>query len=451
MATRLLDPSGVDSGTGLVSPWQTLEYAIDNMSAGDTVEMADGTYVGGRTVFNGVKSGVGSDPDTQYTMFKAATIPSWSMTTAPTYGVIIQNASSSEDVIGLPDTRQYIGFRGIKIDGQGTSGYGVKGCLNTASAATQGQNLLFEDVLVTRTPYGLSGFKPHFSNSIVRRFHLTDIAGGALANYAGGVGHGVYQGAFDSDNLWEYFNINDVSNVGYRNEASGGGAALRNILRYGIIKGCHQGLYLRNTCTTYYVTVSTTGSAGVLMRATSGNIVSAYNLSVYNTGVDPASSAAGLLITNDAGTLNLRNCISLGNDGANLTGAHTGAGTTSHNITSGTFSNFWTDAANDDFSLKVTATTAIDSGVSVGLTEDRDGTSVPQGAAVDIGAIEYGSDPPDGPAASHDVSYTVSTVYGDVAVTLVKGTNNIVECTLSGTGAAALCVDNTNVTVTRVT
>lgn len=112
-----------------------------------------------------------------------------------------------------------------------------------------------------------------------------------------------------------------------------------------------------------------------------------------------------------------------------------------------------TEVAPDDknFNLKTGAGAIDPSGMpSLGITEDITGTSRPQGSAVDKGAYEFGSDPPDGPGITHNPTYIVTTVYGDVAVTPVKGTNNIVEVTLQGTGAAALCVDNTNVTVTRV-
>lgn len=105
-----------------------------------------------------------------------------------------------------------------------------------------------------------------------------------------------------------------------------------------------------------------------------------------------------------------------------------------------------------NFNLKTGASSIEPTGKpSLGATVDIAGTSRPQGSWVDKGAYEFGSDPPDGPGIAHDPTYIVTTVYGTVAVTLVKGTNNIVECTLQGTGAAALCVDNTNVTVTRVT
>lgn len=97
-----------------------------------------------------------------------------------------------------------------------------------------------------------------------------------------------------------------------------------------------------------------------------------------------------------------------------------------------------------------TGSPLIDSVSPIGdVLDDFNGTTRPSGSAADQGAIEVSGAPPDAPSASHEATYTVTTAYSAVAVTLVKGTNNIVECTISGTGAAALCVDNTNVTVTR--
>lgn len=194
------------------------------------------------------------------------------------------------------------------------------------------------------------------------------------------------------------------------------------------------------------------GSCGIHFLGGSGHF--AYNNSCYGNNTD--SSAAQVQVDADTPNCTLRNNISLAGENSNwsLNGANT---TQSNNVISGTAANIWTDPANGDFTLKNTAGTPhadvtsliIDKGTSVGLGVDYYGTSVPQGVAVDIGATEWGSDPPDAPIATHNPTYTVSTIYGDVAVTLVKGTNNIVECTLSGTGAAALCVDNTNVTVVR--
>ncbi|NIA22014.1 MAG: hypothetical protein GWP05_08660 [Anaerolineaceae bacterium] len=51
------------------------------------------------------------------------------------------------------------------------------------------------------------------------------------------------------------------------------------------------------------------------------------------------------------------------------------------------------DPANHDYRLKV-GSPAIDAGVDVGQTQDLDGHGVPAGSAVDIGAFEYASAPP---------------------------------------------------------
>lgn len=130
--------------------------------------------------------------------------------------------------------------------------------------------------------------------------------------------------------------------------------------------------------------------------------------------------------------------------------------TVSDNVYNAVATTEWVDPTNatpasKDFNLKAGAGSIDPSGMpSLGITSDIAGNVRPQGSSVDKGAYEYASDPPDGPGVTHDPTYVVTTEYGAITVTLVKGTNNIVECTLQGTGAAALCVDNTDVTVVRV-
>lgn len=130
-----------------------------------------------------------------------------------------------------------------------------------------------------------------------------------------------------------------------------------------------------------------------------------------------------------------------------------GSSTIANNITNAVLADEVTDYDNADYTLRdyhlKTGADSIDyCQVSVGIAFDQEGNSV-AGAYRDAGANEFGADPPDAPSVSHDPTYTVTTEYGDISITVTKGTNNVVEATISGTGKSGICVDNTNVTVVR--
>lgn len=106
-----------------------------------------------------------------------------------------------------------------------------------------------------------------------------------------------------------------------------------------------------------------------------------------------------------------------------------------------------TTATSKDFSLKAGAVSINPAGMpSLGITTDIAGTTR---TVVDKGAYANASTPPDPPLIAHDPTYIVTTEYGAVAITLTKQTNGIVQATVAGTGASAICVDNTDVTVVR--
>jgi len=75
----------------------------------------------------------------------------------------------------------------------------------------------------------------------------------------------------------------------------------------------------------------------------------------------------------------------------NFYGTLTGTVTSSNNIqlSSITTADYFTDYANNNFKLKVTASLARDAGYTVSVTPDIIGTSVPQNSVPDIGPYEY--------------------------------------------------------------
>lgn len=128
-----------------------------------------------------------------------------------------------------------------------------------------------------------------------------------------------------------------------------------------------------------------------------------------------------------------------------------GSTTAANNTGNAVDTNVWVDPANvtpasRDFNLKAGSAAIAPTGIeAVGIATDIAGDTR---VFVDQGAYAYGSPgSPTPPIISHDASYVVTTEYGAITITLTKGTNNIVECTISGTGASALCIDPTNVTV----
>ena len=121
-----------------------------------------------------------------------------------------------------------------------------------------------------------------------------------------------------------------------------------------------------------------------------------YNNVIMNTGTPGSGISIGS--TNNTNIVAKNNII----DGSNLqyrgfTTQYNGYTSlmwtqTSGSLSTGEFeatkSNLFTDAANDDFSLK-SGSDAIDAGVDVGYDKDIEGTSVPQGGDPDVGAYEY--------------------------------------------------------------
>lgn len=184
-----------------------------------------------------------------------------------------------------------------------------------------------------------------------------------------------------------------------------------------------------------------------------------YNLNIGNGG---ASANSGTIIKNNialeggVGDVRIRtnaaNTILDWNRISEASILNQGSGTTSTNLgLNATDTVEWeaptgATLASRDYNLKTGASSIAPTGIaSVGVTTDIEGTAR---NFIDQGAYAYGSTtPPDPPIIGHNATYTVTPEYGAVAVTITKGTNNVVECTISGTGAAALCVDHTDVTV----
>lgn len=435
--------SGVDDpGNGSIgSPVKTINYGIALTNPNGNTYLRGGTHV--TTTYIGNNMPNGTNDASRYTLQNY-----------DDEDVVIQRSGGDSTALmyislGGGTARSYITITGssghpIIMDGNSKQAQGGIYFLTPGSGAHTGINL---DYLEIRNVDD-SGVNTGTSTGLrFRNLEIHDV--GTATN----LDHCLYVNG-TTNSLFEDCEFYNAIAAGAQTQSSGVAASNNIFRRINTHNNGSQGFIINSGVGNRieYCLIWLNGSVGLYFRGGSGHF--AYNNVIYKN--TQASSAANT--QNDADTPNctLKNNISIG--GPNSQWSINGPGAvTSNNIITGTAANFWTDPDNGDFTLKNTAGTPhadvtsaiIDQGASVGLGTDYYGTSVPQGVAVDIGATEWGADPPDAPIATHDPAYTVSTVYGDVTVTLVKGTNNIVECTLSGTGAAALCVDNADVTVVR--
>lgn len=433
--------SGTDSPSNgaIGSPVKTVQYGIGLANPGADIWLRGGTHITTTYIGDNWLSGSSGNP-----------------TTLQNYDdedVVIQRSGGDGTGMlyinkgGAGSAKSYITITGsaghpIIIDGGSKSANG--GVLYSSPASGSHSNIILGYLTIRNCDD--SGIITGSSNNGWIH-HIISHNNGTLLNQD----HGLYVSGSSSDNLIEDCEFYENFARGFQNH--GTAAPSRNIYRrINSHNNGAQGMIFSNGtgCVIEYSLMWSNGSCG-LQSTASGNFF--YNNSCYNNNLN--SSAPQVLISGSGCTL--RNNISLAGNNGNWT-ISGGSTTQSNNVfATAVATDIWTDPANGDFSLKNTAGTpsasvttyVIDQGVGVGLSQDFEGTSVPQGAAPDIGHLEWGADPPDAPSATHDTVYVVSTVYGDVSVTLVKGTNNIVECTLSGTGAAALCVDNTDVTLVR--
>jgi hypothetical protein len=140
---------------------------------------------------------------------------------------------------------------------------------------------------------------------------------------------------------------------------------------------------------------------------------------IYNNTMDNVASHGACshsVAFWDQGTADrsyFKNNLTTRSEGLNFTPA---GARTSNNIASSTPSDFYTDVANLNFTLRQGANTAVDSGANLGspYNIDKGGTSRPQGSAWDIGAWERGSGgSPSCPAPALVASYSADNTAND--------------------------------------
>lgn len=459
MATKYVSQHGsasnLNGGTNITTDsWATPEYGMANVGTTNTLEIGSGTYTMARGT---AQTNIPNGSPGSHTYVK----------NYQNEVVTLQWAGGSGGILNFNgSTKQYITFEGtnpgdIILDGNSQAGCGAGVYLGpSANNHIELINVEIKNIWNSGILAGTC------QDAVLRALHIHDTGLGRPTEYQD---HGIY--GIGKNLLIEDCVIHDNIGFGlqiYPFAASSTGIILRrnNIYAngHGIIADA-PGISIYNNL--IHANGHTSGDGyGIMMWSTNNGTVyhnTVYGNDGYGIYVNNFGSSSGVQVKNNLVIGNALGSIRTGNSASSCTVAWNrtdtagtyGTGTTaSNNSTGAVAADEWVDPTGDppDFNLKSGAGAIDPSGIaSVGIGTDFAGTVRPQGETVDIGAYEFGSDPPNGPSIDHAGTYVVTTQYGAVAITLTKGTNNIVECTLQGTGAAALCVDHTNVTVVRVT
>lgn len=434
MATYYCNAStGVDNYPTVVgseaAPWKTLPYALlsTNFTGGDTLFLRDAAAFALTSTLTIPTSLSGSSG--AYTIIKAY----------PTETPTITISGSLNAGIALATGTHYVEFNTLIVQNAGAL-YAFK---NGGTNATPNTFLRYIDIDISGDGGGC--ILTDTSNNC----YYSGITGHDFGDNGGGEGHGIYMSGNSSNNIMEDSEFSGMQANKYGIHVySGSNSPSNNVFRRvkvhtseggnGVLFGGNGSNNVIESFSVYNI-----DGSGVALYTGSGH--KAYNGSIYNCG-----SNGIYCRVNVTGSPEIRNVISLGN-GTNLTMSST-SGITSNNISSGTAATYFVDAPNGDLSLNDNATTqanAIGQGIAIeGLSYDIDGNLFDDPPT--IGAYEFNTlVPPTPPTNVHGAAYTVTTQPWTAlsGVSVVQGTDEVVEVTLASTGKAALNVDTTNVIV----
>lgn len=331
------------------------------LGAGDTLIIGDGTY-----------AEVLTNP-----------LPSGSNSSAPTIMqcenmrlcIIKPNVDAGSNIILLNANRNYIVFRGLKLDGDNLTSAAERAGIRSNSA-TVISGLIIEDSEILNLYGPMIVFGNATSSSTIRRnsLHTTKSVDLTFSNA------GIY--ARGPDTVIEY---NDIYAIGEYAVTLNSGNDCRNLIfRYNVLRdsstlfALDSGLRALNiTCPNALIhnnLIYGNGAHGINVTGWNGTRI--YNNTIYGNG------GRGILINAGVTDITAVNNIVLGNTTAQITDS-SGNLVSTTNRTTGTVADIFIDAPNDIFSLKESSV-AIDAGtVITGFSEGRC-----VGAGCDQGALE---------------------------------------------------------------
>jgi hypothetical protein len=391
-------PTGADTAAGTrAAPWRTIQRAADAVAAGDTVVIHAGTYAG----FQVGARGTASAPITFVGDGEVR---------------IIGSATADRDVVHV-EGGAWIQLEGLHVSGAARAGISALDCehitVRRNRVDANGRWGVFsafcDDLLVEDNEISRSGTEHgvYASNSadrpVIRRNTIwgNGMCGVHLNGDISFGGDGVISGAIIEDNV--------IRDNGLRGgSAINGDGVTGALIRNNILDGNHaSGISLYridggapstgNRVINNTVRMASDARWAVnIQDGSSGNVLR-NNVLLH---ASPVRGAIDLCATCVTGTSSDHNAVVgrflVGDVAVDLAGwrAHTGADAGSFVATA---AELFTNAATGDLSLRA-GSPAIDRGVADDAPgDDADGIARPQGAAIDIGALEHC----DGPCAGH--------------------------------------------------
>lgn len=442
LATLFVSTAGSDSNAGTeASPWRTLQHAANQVSAGDTVNVKAGNYVG----FHLTEDGTAANR----IVFSAEA------------GVnITQRNATTPDGINL-EGADYVTIDGFTVNGMPRTG--IRSVLNHHVILRNNhcdQNAKWgiltgfsDDILIEGNVTSRSQIEHgiYFSNSADRAIIRNNISWGNNAN-------GIHMNgdvSLGGDGILS--NCLVEGNVIYGNGNAGGSGincdgVQNSIIRNNLIYDTHaSGISLYridggggssgNQIVNNTVIVASNGRWALnIQNGSTGNTVRnniLYNNHSFRGSIDiSADSLSGF--TSDYNVL--MNRMTTNGGGSILTLAQwQAAGRDAHSLVA-TPAQLFVNPAAFDFHLSVSSA-AVDAGTAAFAPGvDLEGNARPSGAAVDIGAYERGGAPPPPPVNDPPTNVTLGggSVKENAASGTIVGTLNAVDPDLGDTHTFAL-------------
>lgn len=375
MAIYFTSASGNDANSGtILSPFRTLAKGTSVLAAGDTLNVRGGTYL--EDLQQRIPAGISTSSPTVVQAYSLGGV----------YEPAVVQPTSGRCV--LITGRSFITLRGLVLNGINGTTLGSDNAVKfeISSAGVHSDHFTIEDCEVKNiNATALLGETANYA--IIRNNYIHTIG-----STSGGTpyGHGIYTGGptfntgwiiedntFDTINLYgtQLYpqNTNSIirRNVYHATQGSAinsGGIMLANsghICENNIVYGAR-------TAGNSAIQVSFQGPANTTVR----------NNTCYGIG-----SGNGIYVDVGATGIVVQNNIAI-NFSTNLNNQAGSGATLTSNLTTGSASTIFTNAAGGDFTLKL-GSPAIDTGVTlVAVTVDIIGTARPQGTRYDIGAYE---------------------------------------------------------------